>query len=303
MQIKEILKKNNYLYDMTESRILLAHVLKVNTAYLLAHDNQLLPAEAYQQFVMACHRREAGEPMAYILGQKEFWSLMLTVSKDTLIPRPETELLIETTLDLLSKQKKTSDLHLLELGTGSGAVSIALAKALPNSHITAVDICENALKIAKKNQQIHGVFNIDFIHSDWFSRLKCKKFDGIISNPPYIATQDKHLFQGDLRFEPLLALVAGKTGLEALSCIIMQARNYLRPNGFIVLEHGYRQAKKVREFLLQQQFFCVESRKDLSHIFRVTFGWLSDINAVILREAISNEKKDNENRKNKYSSK
>jgi release factor glutamine methyltransferase len=271
MNIKQICYHN--LVMNLEVEILLANVLNVNRAYLHCHSERNLTQNEMDRFYSDVARRQKGEPIAYIIGKKEFWSLDFKVTKDTLIPRPETELLVETVFSLWDKSKP---LKLLELGTGSGAIAISIAKECSNFHVTATDISKDALIIAEENKNHHQIKNIDFIQSDWFMNIK-DKFDMIVSNPPYISEDDPHLLEADLRFEPIGALSSGKTGLEAISHILAHAKKYLFSQGCVLLEHGYNQGEIVKELFLENRFFKVRTLKDINGLARVTFGFLSGI--------------------------
>jgi release factor glutamine methyltransferase len=278
MNIYDALKNNNI--EKVEMEIILANILKLSRANIIAHPEYVLSASQLEMFTQFMQRRENGEPIAYILNQKEFWSLLFCVDKNTLIPRPETELLIETMLECFQPDKK---FHFLELGTGSGAIGITLATLFPNSLITAIDNSDKALSVAKKNQEKHKVENIDFIKSDWFSELEPLKkyhecFDAIISNPPYLACDDPHLFQGDLRYEPRSALIGGKKGTEEISKIVIESKKYLKKNNALLLiEHGYNQEVEVKNIFIYHQYECIIQRKDLNNLPRVTIGKLSGI--------------------------
>jgi release factor glutamine methyltransferase len=280
MNIKEVLQ-NSYTspIEKLESEILLAYVLQVTRGYLHTHTERALSQQEYDQFCVYQKARQQGKPIAYIIQEKEFWSLKLKVTPDTLIPRPETELLLETVLEIFLDDQKDQKYNFLELATGSGAISIALAKTYPKSHIAASDISEKALEIARENQHYHELINIDFIQSNWFELIKNppQKFDAIISNPPYISEKDPHLLQGDLRFEPRIALTPGETGLEAIGHIISHARDYLSTSGWIFLEHGYDQGEKAANLLRQHGYYQVNTKKDLNNLPRVTFGTVSDV--------------------------
>jgi len=273
MNIKKILQNSGI--EKFESEIILANILRVNRAYLHTHPERELTQQEYDEYFIKIKQRIDGIPIAYIIQKKEFWSIDLKVTEDTLIPRPETELLIEIILEKFSQNKPY---RFLELATGSGAISIALAKGHPNFDITASDISEKALNIARKNQNYYHIKNIKFIYSNWFAEIKStEKFDAIICNPPYIPENDPHLSQGDLRFEPKIALTPGKTGLEAIEYIINNAKNYLLPTGWLFLEHGYDQGEKVAELFQESGYEQIKTKKDLKNHPRVTFGSVSDV--------------------------
>ena len=252
-----------------ETQLLLQHALKVNRAWLVAHALDALADNLYQAFEMLLKRRLKGEPVAYILGYREFFGLPLKVSADTLIPRPDTETLVESALDKIPSH--SSNL-VLDLGTGSGAIALAIAKHRPNAQVTALDASQAALAIAIENALNLNIKNVHFELSNWFSALNNQKFDVIVSNPPYIEADDDHLKQGDLRFEPLSALASGVDGFDDLRIIIHNASNYLKRNGWLMLEHGYNQAEYVAELLAKNGFTQISHVKDLSGILRVTIG-------------------------------
>lgn len=259
--------------DLTTSRIeiqcLLQHVLDVQRAYLLAHPEQMLNAAQQGVFDTLLERRLRGEPIAHLLGEREFFGLNLKVTPATLIPRPDTELIVEFALNRVSQAQPC---RVLDMGTGSGAIALAIAKNKPNTEVVAVDASQAALSVAIENARRLGIANVSFLQSDWFSALNDQLFDIIVSNPPYIASGDVHLSQGDLRFEPLSALASGADGLDDIRRIISEAPQHLTSNGWLLLEHGYDQAESVRELLTQRGFVEVFSEKDLAGIERVTGG-------------------------------
>ncbi len=260
-----ILKQaQDLLGEPRSGEILLGAILKKNRAYLYAYPDQIVLPEDLQLFHTLISRRAQGEPIAYLLGEKEFYSLNFKVTRDTLIPRPETEMLIDEALKLLPSTAN----KILELGTGSGAIAITLAKLRPNWQIMATDISGKALKVAIDNAQRHEVNNIDFILSDWFSNIPAQKFDLIISNPPYVANLDPHL--DSLRYEPLSALQAGVHGLDDITTIIKNAPPYLINGGMLLLEHGYNQEQEVKTLLKQAKFREIETLNDLGNCPRVT---------------------------------
>ena len=253
-----------------DAELLLAAALGKSRSYLHTWPEKIVSSESALTFAEYLLRRRAGEPVAYILGQQGFWKLDLEVAPHTLIPRPDTELLVETALDLLL----ASPARVLDLGTGSGAIALALASERPAWHITAVDRVLEAVALAERNRQRLQLDNVHVLTSHWFSALDGQRFDLIISNPPYIAAGDVHLGQGDVRFEPESALVAGVDGLDDIREIIQAAPQHLNAGGQLMLEHGYDQAAAVRQLLLDAGFEQVESRKDLGTHERITLGRL-----------------------------
>ncbi len=250
-------------------RLLLQHSLKVDHAWLIGHINDELTdaqSESLQQLLL---RRLNGEPIAYILGMREFYGLPLQTTPATLIPRPDTETLVEAALDKLPDNQ---NLKVLDLGTGTGAIALAIAKNRAQSQVTAVDFSHEALSVAKENAQNLDLARVRLLQSDWFLNLQGEKFDVIVSNPPYIAENDAHLTQGDLRFEPLTALASGKDGLDDIRLIIQAAPSYLNLHGWLMLEHGYDQAEKVAELLRLHGFEQISHAPDLSGTLRVTLG-------------------------------
>lgn len=257
-----------------EAQLLLQHVLGVNRAWLIAHEGDALDvkdekANSHAVFEALLKRRLNGEPIAYILGYREFYGLKLKVTPDTLIPRPDTETLVVATL---AKIAENQTYKILDLGTGTGAIALAIAKQRPQAFVTAVDASENALKIAQENAQNLQIINIEFLQSDWFSVLQNQRFEMIVSNPPYIAQNDAHLTQGDLCYEPVSALVSGAAGLDDIKHIIANASHHLNPRGSLLLEHGYNQAESVTALLIQAGFSEIETIKDLGGNNRVTQG-------------------------------
>jgi release factor glutamine methyltransferase len=253
-----------------DAEILLAHILKKTRTFLYAHASDELNVETLATYQTILAKRVTGIPVAYLTGTREFWSLPLRVNESTLIPRPETELLVECTLDLLSHQTQAS---ILDLGTGSGAIALALACSKPHWNIKAVDLNPSALSIAQHNALQLNIHNISWIQSDWFSSIPLQSFDAIVSNPPYIEENDPHLDEGDVRFEPRLALTSGSLGLDALTRIILHSTSYLKPKGLLLLEHGYNQAEAVANLLKQAHFQSVECFLDAQGHPRVSIGY------------------------------
>lgn len=255
-----------------EVQLLLQHVLNVNRAWLIAHADDTLPPEQHAAFETLFQRRLNGEPIAYILGAREFYGLHLKVTPDTLIPRPDTETLVDAALSKIPQNDHHNGIKLLDLGTGTGAIALAIAKHRPQTQVTAVDASESALKIAQENAELLGITNITFVQSNWFAELNNQTFDFIVSNPPYIEENDPHLNQGDLRFEPRTALASGVDGLDDIRKIIKHATTHLNAEGWLMLEHGYNQAESVADLLLQAEFTQIEHFQDLAGVQRVTLG-------------------------------
>lgn len=252
-----------------EAQLLLQHVLNVNRAWLIAHENDALQANEHTNFTALLNRRLQGEPVAHILGYREFYGLNLMVTADTLIPRPDTETLVETALAKISLQQAA---YILDLGTGTGAVALAIASKRPQTQVTAVDASQAALHVAIENAKNLNITNVHFIPSNWFTALGQQKFDVIVSNPPYIEQEDAHLNQGDLRFEPVSALASGQDGLDDIRKIIDDCLIHLEPQGWLMLEHGYNQARQVADLMSHTGLVDIETIKDLGGNYRVTIG-------------------------------
>lgn len=252
-----------------DTEILLSYIFNCKKAYLYTHPERVLTENEYSDYLSLLNERKNGVPIAYLTGVKEFWSLPLQVSKSTLIPRPETELLVEKTLDILDATKQ---IKLLELGTGSGAIAIAIAVNRPNWQIWAIEKNHEALDVAIKNAEKLGIKNIKFVLSDWFYKIDKLKFHAIIANPPYIAENDPHLLEGDVSFEPRYALISGTTGLESLQYIIEQSYDYLLIDGILLLEHGYNQKKDLEKILSKRGYLSISCFKDLQGHDRVSLG-------------------------------
>lgn len=250
--------------------LLLAAALGKTRSYLRTWPERIVGTEAAQVFASYLERRRQGEPVAYILGQQGFWSLDLEVAPHTLIPRPETELLVELALQCLPAEQARA----LDLGTGTGAIALALGRERSGWQVVAVDRVPEAVALAERNRARLGLANVSVRASHWFSALEGERFDLIVSNPPYICSEDPHLSAGDVRFEPSSALVSGRDGLDDIRHIIANAPSHLVSAGWLLLEHGYDQAPRVRELMAQQGFEQIESREDLGGHERVTLGRL-----------------------------
>jgi release factor glutamine methyltransferase len=254
-----------------EARVLAAYVWQIDAAWLIAHDTDLQTAAAIAAFQSLLAQRLEGLPIAYLVGSREFYGRSFQVSTDVLIPRPDTELLVELALAHLPADQV---MDVLDLGTGSGCIAITLALERPLARITAVDQSTAALAVAQHNaDQLHA--RVEFLPSDWFSALSGRYFDLIVSNPPYIAAADPHLARGDVRFEPLSALASGQNGFDDLRHLIHASSAYLKPGGTLLLEHGYDQAEAVRSLLHTHIFHAPRSWPDLAGILRVSGGKLS----------------------------
>jgi release factor glutamine methyltransferase len=251
-----------------EARMLLERVSGKTRAWLIAHADEAAGAEAEQAFSALAERRRLGEPMAYILGAREFYGLEFQVTPEVLIPRPETELLVELALQRIPAKAAA---RVLELGTGSGAIALALAKHRPQARLTAVDVDDAALAVARENARRHRV-GVRFLRGDWFGALPGESFDLIVSNPPYVAAADPHLDLGDLRFEPQRALVGGTDGLDCIRAIVSEARAHLHDDAWLLFEQGYDQADACRALLRAQGYEEVQSWRDLAGIARVSGG-------------------------------
>ena len=279
--IRDILQEDAARLDTTldlgattariEAQCLLQHVLNVPRSFLLAHAEQVLNATQQATYDSLLQRRLLGEPVAHILGEREFFGLNFKVTPDTLIPRPETELLVELALQRMPAH---GPYRVLDLGTGSGAIALSIAQNRPDAEVVAVDASEAALQVARGNARHLGIANVTMLYSNWFSALPGQRYDIIVSNPPYVAAGDVHLSRGDVRFEPLSALASGADGLDDIRRIIAGAGAFLKQGAWLLLEHGYDQADKVRTLLAQSGFAEVFSAKDMSGIERVSGGML-----------------------------
>ncbi|TFW29409.1 peptide chain release factor N(5)-glutamine methyltransferase [Massilia arenosa] len=253
--------------DPLENRILLGHALGLTRVGLITQSDRTLTADEAARLTELLQRRLNGEPIAYIVGEREFYGLPFHVTDAVLIPRPDTELLVELAIERLPVRGRV-----LDMGTGSGAIAVAIAHARPDAVITALDVSAAALELARSNAERNQV-RVEFLRSDWFCALGAdRQFDLIVSNPPYIADGDPHLAGGDLRFEPVSALTDHADGLSALRTIAAGARAHLMPGAWLLMEHGYDQSAAVRALLAHHQYTEVQSWRDLPGIERVTGG-------------------------------
>lgn len=254
-----------------DAEILLGRVTGKSRTFILAFGETALTHDQYVQLDALLARRVAGEPIAYLTGEREFWSLPLMVSPATLIPRPDTECVVEQALARLP----AAPCRILDLGTGTGAIALALASERPDCTVVAVDKVAEAVDLAQRNARRLNIVNVDVRQSDWFSALGGERFRLIVSNPPYIDRQDEHLRQGDVRFEPLSALVAEDKGLADIGVLIRDARIYLEPGGWLVLEHGWQQGQAVRALFNDAGFNAVETGLDYGGNERLTLGQIT----------------------------
>jgi release factor glutamine methyltransferase len=253
-----------------EAQILFGHAMGVSRAWLSAHRDDAADPSAADCFGELVRRRRAGEPVAYLVGRREFYGLEFRVTPDVLIPRPDTEALVDAALEKLAKGAHPD---VLDLGTGSGCVALTIAHERPAARVTAVDVSAAALVVARENAATMGV-NAEFVQGAWFEALEGRRFDLIVSNPPYVAAGDPHLQQGDLRFEPVTALVSGEGGLADIRIIVAEAPAYLREGGWLLFEHGCGQADTCRDLLAKAGFGEVVSRADMAGLPRVAGGRL-----------------------------
>lgn len=254
-----------------DAEILLSFCLEKPRSFLFTWPEQSLSEKIIEQYTHAIKKRAENFPLAYLVGQQEFWSLNLKVSPDVLIPRPETECLVEFILEHFSTTQQ--NLHGLDLGTGSGAIALALASEKPHWFITACDQSLPALTIANQNKNTLHINNVEFLHSSWFHKIRKKSYDFIVSNPPYVEDDAQELQNESIQFEPRSALCSGKDGLNDITIICAEASAYLKPQGLLIIEHGYQQAKKVKEIFEKNNFNAVKCFNDYSHLNRFTIGF------------------------------
>lgn len=273
--IQELLKKSTL--DKVDAKVLLAHLISKHLNWpksaMISRDTDELPKLLLEEWTALEKQRAEGHPVAYLIGKKEFFNIELKVAPGVLIPRPETELLVELAIDFVQASGK-KDPKILDLGTGSGAIGLALAKNIPHSQVTCVDVSAEALTIAQENAHLLNLNSVKFIQSNWFDGLatvlpteECL-FDVIVSNPPYIRHDDTHLSQGDLRFEPASALTDEHDGLMAYRAIFKEAATFLNTDGLILVEHGFDQSKEVCKLLQEQNYTNIKAHQDLAGIWR-----------------------------------
>jgi release factor glutamine methyltransferase len=253
-----------------EAELLLCHIVGKPRTWLVAWPEKRLTDRELARFMELVEQREQGAPVAYLTGEREFWSLALKVTEDTLIPRPETELLVETVLERFGDNR---ELTLVDMGTGSGAIALAIAKEKPGWRVIATDISAAALAIARTNAEEHGITNVSFAQGDWYDALPTETHvDVIVSNPPYVAEADPHLEQGDVRFEPRHALASGSDGLDDIRKLLPGAIVHLKEGGFILVEHGNTQGTAVRDLMRHYGYRDIRTLRDLEGHERVTLG-------------------------------
>ena len=275
LTIQELLKKSTL--DKVDAKVLLAHLIKKHLNWpksaMISRDTDALPKPLLEEWTALEKQRAEGHPVAYLIGKKEFFNIELKVAPGVLIPRPETELLVELVIDFVQASGKKTP-RILDLGTGSGAIGLALAKNIPNSQVTCVDVSADALAIAQENARLLDLNSVKFIQSNWFDGLDTALptedclFDVIVSNPPYIRHDDIHLSQGDLRFEPSSALTDQHDGLMAYRSIFKEAAAFLNTDGLILVEHGFDQSKEVCKLLQEQNYTNIKAHQDLAGIWR-----------------------------------
>ncbi len=252
-----------------DAEILLASSMNTDRASLYAYPEREVSKDHAVHFQLLLNKRIDDYPIAYLIGNKEFWSLELKVDQNTLIPRPETECLVEAALEFIPANRQY---EILDLGTGSGAIALAIAKERPNSKVLAVDRSQEALNVATENADRHNIKNVHFMQSDWFSELAGKQFDLIISNPPYVESDDEGFSDGEIRYEPRLALDGGHQGMQAINHLIPASTHFLKSDGRLMLEHGYQQASVIQHLFGANQYKDIHSRQDYAGHDRVSFA-------------------------------
>ncbi len=255
--------------ERVDAELLLLHLIDQPRSWLIAHADDVLGPDLFAAYTDLIDRRLAGEPVAYLVGHRGFWTLDLEVTPDTLIPRPDTELLVELALQRLPQDVPRT---IVDLGTGSGAIALAIALERPLSQVVATDASVAALAVAKRNADRHAIGNVRFAQGDWLAPLAGQRFDLIVSNPPYIESADQHLAQGDLRFEPASALASGSDGLDDIRRIVRDAHEHLHRGGWLLFEHGWNQGDAARALLAESSYTQVFTAKDLGHRDRVSGG-------------------------------
>ncbi|MFA1260911.1 peptide chain release factor N(5)-glutamine methyltransferase [Xanthomonas axonopodis pv. fascicularis] len=265
----QLLRRAGGRIERCDAEALLLHALGRDRGWLFMHGRDAVPLSIAQAFDALVQRREAGEPVAYLTGSRGFWTLDLAVSPATLIPRADTEALVELALERLDTLPGR---RIADLGTGSGAIALAIASERPQAQVIATDASAAALAMARRNADSHGLRNVDCRQGSWFAPLAGEAFDLIASNPPYIAAHDPHLKQGDLRYEPASALASGSDGLDDIRLIVADAPAHLVPGGWLLLEHGWDQGAAVAELLAARGFAAVATHQDLERRDRVTLG-------------------------------
>lgn len=268
-RIADLLAAARQRLPPAEARLLLGHALGKATAWLEAHRDECLADEPAARYAALVARRAAGEPVAYLIGRREFYGRDFAVTPDVLIPRPETELLVDIAI---AKVGAGGTANILDLGSGSGCIAVTLALELPQTRVTAVDVAPAALAVARGNAARLGA-RVDFLQSDWFAALADARFDFIVANPPYVAAGDPHLAQGDLRFEPVGALTDHADGLAAIRCIVAAAPRWLASGGWLFCEHGHDQAAAICALLAAAGFTGIEQHRDLAGIVRASGGY------------------------------
>jgi release factor glutamine methyltransferase len=255
--------------ERVDAELLLLHLINQPRSWLISHADDMLAPDLLARYAALIERRVAGEPVAYLTGHRGFWTLDLEVTPDTLIPRPDTELLVEMALQRLPTKVWCS---IADLGTGSGAVALAIALERPMSRVVATDASVAALSVAQRNAARHAIDNVVFVHGHWLTPLAQQQFDLIVSNPPYIEADDPHLAQGDLRFEPTSALASGNDGLDDIRQIVADARAHIQPGGWLLFEHGWRQGEPARALLSYAGYTEVFTAQDMECRDRVSGG-------------------------------